>query len=113
MRRDHVIRWLPVVIAAVVALDRPAEACSPTRTYMPPSNYELVASTTRIVIGKAVGTTLVNGDPDNEMIELEITRVIKGPGQAGERIVVRGYTLRYKGAGSKTDFSRARPGAYV
>lgn len=101
-----------VVFAGVVALDRPADACSPSSTYLPPSNFELVTSTPRIVIGKAVGTSLVTG-PGNETIELEVTRVIKGAGKVGDRIFVRGYTLRYLGAGSKTDFRRARKGAYA
>ena len=114
MRPDLVMRWLVAVVALVVATERPADACSPTHTYMPPTNYELVATTPRIVIAKAVGATIPkNGDEDDHMIELDVTSVIKGPGKIGERIRVRGSTMRYMGASSKTDFSKARKGAYA
>jgi hypothetical protein len=104
---------LLVVVAALVALHRPADACSVTRTFLPPSNFELVTNTPRIVIAKAVGSSLVKTGPKDEMVGLEITRVIKGGGKPGERVDVRGYTLKYLGAGSKTDFSKARRGAYA
>jgi hypothetical protein len=49
MRQDPVMRCL-VVLAILIALHRPSDACSVTRTFLPPSNFELVTSTPRIVI---------------------------------------------------------------
>lgn len=103
---------LLLVAALLVAIDRPADACSPVRTYMPPTNYELAASTKRIVIAKALSAVTAK-DEDDMGIELEITSVLKGGGKVGEKIRVRGATIRYMGASPKNDFSRARKGAYA
>src|SRR5215207_6047458 len=108
------MRWLFVVVALVCALDRPADACTPTFTYLPPSNFELVASTPRIVIAKAVGEVKPkNQDEDDFFIDLDVTSVLKGPGKVGERVRVSGSTMRYLGASAKDDFSRPRKGAFV
>jgi len=113
MRPDRVMRLL-LVCAVLCAMDRPADACSPTRTYLPPTNYELVATTPRIVIAKAVRAIVpTTKDDDDYQIELDVTSVLKGPGKVGERVFVRGSTMRYLGASKKDDFSRARKGAYA
>jgi hypothetical protein len=103
-----------LIVAAllVVAMQRPADACSPAPGYLPPTNYELAATTKRIVIAKAVDA-ISGKDPGDSEIELEITSVLKGIGKVGERIRVRGYTLRYLGASAKDSFARARKGAYA
>lgn len=105
---------LVLALALVVAADRPADACSVVRTYIAPTNVELVATTPRIVIAKAVDTIAPTTSRDESYVEMEVTAVLKGGGvQKGERFRVRGSTQQYYGASAKTDFSKARKGAYV
>jgi hypothetical protein len=103
---------LLVLAAIVFALDRPADACSPGPGFMPPTNYELAATSKRIVIAKAVGANKAK-DLGDSGIEVEVTAVLKGTGKVGEKLPVRGSTIGYMGASPKNDFSRARKGAYA
>jgi hypothetical protein len=111
-RPDYVMRFA-LVVGFLVAVHRPADACSVTKTFIAPSNFELVATTPRIVIAKAIGAVIPKTRGDDHAIELEITGVIKGAGKIGEKLFVRGATMRYMGASPKNDFSRARKGAYA
>jgi hypothetical protein len=101
------------VIVASAASVRPADACSVVRTYLPPSNYELVAMTPRIVVARAVAEVAAPGTMTGMRIALEVTAVVRGTGVArGDRIEVRGSTQHYRGPSAPGDFSKARPGAY-
>jgi len=103
-----------VVAAAVVSLPRDAGACSVTREYIAPSNYELIADSQTIVLARASSTVTAGTADGYPGIKHEVVEVLKGTGLAkGDSIVTSGTTDRYRGRGKQSDFSRARPGAYA
>ncbi|MEJ7596537.1 MAG: hypothetical protein WKG01_01400 [Kofleriaceae bacterium] len=96
--------------ALLLAAPRPAEACSLVRTFVPPTNVELVARAPQIVIAKVVaGTARGLG------VELEVTRTLRGTSfPKGTRLALFGRLDRYAGASKdRFDFRGARPGAYA
>ena len=84
--------------------------CSVGPTFVPPTNVELVAQASQIVVAK-----VVSGVAGGPAIDVEITRVLRGTGLAkGARVTISGSLDRYAGPSpDRFDFRRARPGAYA
>ncbi|HEY5937045.1 MAG TPA: hypothetical protein VIU61_20485 [Kofleriaceae bacterium] len=102
---------LPAAIAlfAVLADPGPAEACSVTRTFVAPTNLELVAESPEIVVAKAISGTAGIGT-----VHFEVTQVLRGTKLTKRAmLLMSGSVDRYLGASpDRFKFSSARPGAY-
>lgn len=90
----------------------PAEACSVKRTYIKPTNFELVATTDTIVVAEADRALPSSADADIAFI---VEESIKGTLEPGDTVRTSGSTdpRYFQGRSSPDDFSRARPGAYA
>jgi hypothetical protein len=98
---------LLLVVSGVLVADR-ARACSVVREYLPPTNFELVATTDVIVLADVLGAAA-----GSEGVEHRVVRVLKGTGVApGDVVRTSGVVVSRVEAGERDDFSRARPGAY-
>jgi hypothetical protein len=108
MQRAVVASVVAVVGIAVVAGAERADACSMARTYIAPTNYELVAETPDAVVAYAASATA-------DEIEMQVVTVLRGTTYAvGDKVKVSGSTKKYYGAAAdKLDFSKARPGTYA
>ena len=97
-----------VSVVSVIAVTPSAEACSLAGTYIAPTNVELIAGSTNIVIARATGP----GSGDAVLFEVE--HVMRGGGlKVGDTLALRGSLGHYLGASPALDFSRARPGAFI
>jgi hypothetical protein len=103
-------RLLLLVAFAAFADPRPADACSVTRTFVPPTNFELVAQAPEIVIVKVIA-----GTAGGSSVEVQVTRALRGTKlPKGARFPINGSLDRYLGASrDRFDFKAARPGAYT
>lgn len=101
-----------VLLATLVALadPRPADACSVTRTFVPPTNLELVAQAPEIVIVKVIA-----GTAGGYTVDVVVTRSLRGTKlPKGAKFSVDGFLEGYRGPSpDRFDFTKARPGAYA
>jgi hypothetical protein len=96
------------LVLGVVTAARPAAACSLTGTYIAPTNVELIAASTNVVIARATGAA------GGEAVTFEVEQVVRGRGlKIGDVIALRGSLGHYLGASPALDFSRPRPGAFI
>ncbi|MCI0613717.1 hypothetical protein L0244_12085 [bacterium] len=109
----NVDRHLPICLAVILSsllLCQTANACKPVSGYVSPSNYELVKIADAIVLGRAINFS-ENEEQHTDTVTLSIEKVLKG--KYSERsITVEGYD-NFRGRSVDSDFSEARPGAYL
>jgi len=103
-------RLLLLVAFVAFADPRPADACSVTRTFVPPTNFELVAQAPEIVIVKVIA-----GTAGGSSVEVQVTRALRGTKlPKGAKLPINGSLDRYLGPSpDRFDFRAARPGAYT
>ena len=101
-------RWafgLAAGILLSLASPERAEACSVTKQFLPPSNYELVRSAEQVVLARAVSAT-------GREVTFEIVETLRGAAlRPKDVITLHGSAAQYAGAGPVGDFASARPGA--